>query len=168
MDLDANENWIWIPGNACTSNYRLFENIKTNLNIWYGLFNRTISEKYILSRSNLNTLSFLCPVFKSPFEYLYLFSTSNPSAWLWGTILHVCIPLNNLRYHTVGLNSRKASGKHVKRSEKVLKTSSEKYLLAIWRRPRKLFWFCHCWYFYADIVEEYNTCSEIWFYILQK
>ena len=63
-------------------------------------------------------------------------------------------------YHTVGLNSRKASGKHVKRSEKVLKTSSEKYLLAIRRRPLKLFWFCHCWYFYADIVEEYITSAE--------
>ena len=53
---------------------------------------------------------------------------------------------------TVGLNSREASGKHVKRSEKVLKTSSEKYLLAIRRRPLKLFWFCHCWYFLMQIV----------------
>ena len=67
--------------------------------------------------------------------------------------MHVCIPLNNLRYHTVGLNSRKASGKHVKRSEKVLKTSSEKYLLGYTQKTSKaLLVLSLLVYFYADNI----------------
>ena len=71
--------------------------------------------------------------------------------------MHVCIPLNNLRYsiyHTVGLNSRKASGKHVKRSEKVLKTSSEKYLLGYTQKTSKaLLVLSLLVYFYADNIK---------------